>query len=54
MENVIRTCVESGKADAAEEFLEVLSSPYTKTDKTWLFQDAPEDADEGYQTFCGT
>jgi uncharacterized protein YdiU (UPF0061 family) len=54
MENVIRTCVESGKADAAEEFFEVLSSPYTKTDKTWLFQDVPEDADEGYQTFCGT
>ncbi len=54
MENVIRTCVESGAADAAEEFVEVLSSPYAKTDKTWLFQDAPEDADEGYQTFCGT
>ena len=54
MENVIRTCIESGEADAAEEFIEVLSSPYAKTDKTWLFQDAPEDADEGYQTFCGT
>ena len=54
MEKVIRTCIESGEANAAEEFIEVLSSPYTKTDKTWLFQDAPEDADEGYQTFCGT
>jgi uncharacterized protein YdiU (UPF0061 family) len=54
MENVISTCIESGEADTAEEFVEVLSSPYTKTDKTWLFQDAPKDADEGYQTFCGT
>jgi uncharacterized protein YdiU (UPF0061 family) len=54
MENVIRTCIESREADAAEEFMQVLSSPYAKTDKTWLFQDAPEDADEGYQTFCGT
>jgi len=54
MENVIRTCIERGEADAAEEFVKALSSPYTKTDKTWIFQDAPEDADEGYQTFCGT
>jgi len=54
MENVILTCIERGEADAAEEFVEVLSSPYTKTDNTWIFQDAPEDADEGYQTFCGT
>ena len=54
MENIIRACIESREADAAEEFVEVLSSPYANTDKTWLFQDAPENADEGYQTFCGT
>jgi hypothetical protein len=38
MENVTRTCVESGKADAAEEFIEVLSSPTPKRTKPGCFR----------------
>ena len=54
MENVIQTCIETGQADAAEEFLTALKSPYSANHKTLQFQDAPADADVGYKTFCGT
>lgn len=54
MENIIQTCIETGDASPAEDFLEVLSSPYSVKDKTSQFQDAPANADFGYQTFCGT
>jgi uncharacterized protein YdiU (UPF0061 family) len=54
MEKVIRECLEHNDPGAAEEFLEVLASPYTQTGKTSYYQHVPEDADVGYQTFCGT
>ena len=54
MEAVIQACLESGEATAAEAFLEVLSSPYAATGKTLQYQIVPDDADVGYQTFCGT
>jgi uncharacterized protein YdiU (UPF0061 family) len=54
MEQVIQACLESGEATAAEAFLEVLSSPYDVTDKTLQYQVVPENANVGYQTFCGT
>ncbi|WP_316368737.1 protein adenylyltransferase SelO [Candidatus Thiodiazotropha sp. CDECU1] len=54
MEQVIQECLESGDASVAEVFLDVLRSPYQSTNKTLQFQVVPEDADVGYQTFCGT
>ena len=52
MENVIQTCIESGEPAAAEEFLTALRSPYAMTHKTLQFQDACDDMQLGYQTFC--
>ncbi|MEJ2612842.1 MAG: YdiU family protein [Candidatus Thiodiazotropha sp.] len=54
MENTITTCLESSDAHAAEEFLEILRTPYNVTNKTPPFQAAAKDSDIGYQTFCGT
>jgi uncharacterized protein YdiU (UPF0061 family) len=54
MEQVIAGCLESGETAAAEEFLDVLSSPYSVSQKTLQYQLIPADADIGYQTFCGT
>ncbi|MCU7830277.1 MAG: YdiU family protein [Candidatus Thiodiazotropha sp. (ex Myrtea sp. 'scaly one' KF741663)] len=54
MEKVIQTCLESSDAAAADAFLEVLISPYASTNKTLQYQIVPDDADVGYQTFCGT
>jgi uncharacterized protein YdiU (UPF0061 family) len=54
MEQVLRESLESGETDAAEAFLEVLRSPYQATANTLKYQVVPEDADVGYQTFCGT
>ncbi|MES9971674.1 MAG: protein adenylyltransferase SelO [Candidatus Thiodiazotropha sp.] len=54
MEEVLRACLESGDASAAEAFLDVLKTPYQATDKTLQYQVVPDDADVGYQTFCGT
>ncbi|WP_246439100.1 protein adenylyltransferase SelO [Teredinibacter franksiae] len=54
MEAVITHCIETGKADAAEKFLQVLQSPYQDIDTTTRYQDAPEDGGRSYQTFCGT
>ena len=54
MERVIQACVETGEPDAAMEFLEILSSPYTQAAGTKEFQVVPDFADVGYQTFCGT
>ncbi|MEW8211137.1 MAG: hypothetical protein AB2735_11800, partial [Candidatus Thiodiazotropha taylori] len=54
MEEVIGISTQQGDASAAEQFLEVLRSPYTLTDKTEPYQKTTADADQGYQTFCGT
>ncbi|MBV2089750.1 MAG: YdiU family protein [Candidatus Thiodiazotropha sp. (ex Ctena orbiculata)] len=54
MEQVIRISTQQGDASTAEQFLEVLRSPYTLTDKTEPYQQTTPDADQGYQTFCGT
>jgi len=54
MEGVIQACIETGEASYTEDFIAALSSPYRVTEKTAQFQDAPADADSGYQTFCGT
>ena len=54
MEKVIEACLETNEPDAAEAFLKVLASPYKVTAATTPYQKAPEDADIGYQTFCGT
>jgi uncharacterized protein YdiU (UPF0061 family) len=54
IEAVIKECEEMGTATAAEKFLKVLRSPYQETPQTFQYQDAPDDADKHYQTFCGT
>jgi uncharacterized protein YdiU (UPF0061 family) len=54
MERVIRESLESSDSSAAEAFLDVLRSPYNATGNTLQYQIVPEDADVGYQTFCGT
>ncbi len=54
MEAVIKSCIETGSANAAEAFLAVLKSPYREIESTAQYQDAPADNDRDYQTFCGT
>jgi uncharacterized protein YdiU (UPF0061 family) len=54
MERVIQDSTQLGDARAAEQFLEVLRSPYTQTDKTEPYQRTWADADQQYRTFCGT
>jgi uncharacterized protein YdiU (UPF0061 family) len=54
IEEVLRTCMESGKALEAEAFLRVLRCPYQKLAQTSKYQDPPDDGDKGYRTFCGT
>ena len=36
------------------KFLAVVQQPYTQLDNTHNYQDAPNDGDENYHTFCGT
>ena len=54
IEAVIQACEQTGKATLAENFLQVLRSPYEELAETPLYQDPPGDGDENYQTFCGT
>ncbi|MGV6826321.1 MAG: protein adenylyltransferase SelO [bacterium] len=54
VERVLQQCIDSGEPTAAEHLLEALRSPYSMTKRTWDYQDAPEDNDRGYRTFCGT
>lgn len=54
IERVLEACETSGNAQAAEDMLEVLRSPYDEIDQTKEYQDLPVDGDRGYRTFCGT
>lgn len=54
VEAVLKACEEAGNAQAAEEFLSVLRSPYETIANTKNFQDLPSDGDKFYRTFCGT
>jgi uncharacterized protein YdiU (UPF0061 family) len=54
VEAVIHASEQTGKATLAENFLQVLRSPYEELADTSLYQDPPDDGDEYYQTFCGT
>ncbi len=54
VEAVIQAYEQTGKATLAENFLQVLRSPYEELAETPLYQDPPGDGDENYQTFCGT
>ncbi|MFT7687239.1 MAG: hypothetical protein ACI9FB_002591 [Candidatus Azotimanducaceae bacterium] len=54
VERVLAECEASNNSDAAEDFLQVLRSPYDEVDSTKDYQDLPLDDDEGYNTFCGT
>jgi uncharacterized protein YdiU (UPF0061 family) len=54
VEAVIQACEQTGKATLAENFLQVLRSPYEELAETSLYQDPPGDGDKDYQTFCGT
>ncbi len=54
MEAVLAECLRSDSADAAEDFLKALRSPYAENQYTLKYQDAPADGDINYKTFCGT
>ena len=54
IEAVIQACEKTGDASTANDFLNVLRQPYTKTTQTALYQSPADDADIHYQTFCGT
>jgi len=54
VEAVLKACEESGSAQAAEEFLAALRSPYETLESTKNYQDTPSDGDKFYRTFCGT
>ena len=54
VELVLGECIETGDMSAAEKILEVLRSPYEEITNTSRYQDAPQDGDRYYQTFCGT
>jgi len=54
VEEVIKDCVQTGKAASAEKLLQVLRSPYEVLPQTNEYQDLPKDGDKNYKTFCGT
>jgi serine/tyrosine/threonine adenylyltransferase len=54
VEAVIKESEETGTAESAKKFLEVLRSPYEERVQTPEYQDPPTDGDEKYKTFCGT
>ncbi|MGD1972499.1 MAG: YdiU family protein [Desulfobacterales bacterium] len=54
VEKVIQACEQTGNALLAEEFLQVLRSPYEEIAQTSDYQDPPSDGDKDYKTFCGT
>ncbi|MBL4827727.1 MAG: YdiU family protein [Spongiibacteraceae bacterium] len=54
VEAVLTACEENENSQAADDFLEVLRSPYTPLPNTKNYQDLPLDGDKGYRTFCGT
>jgi len=54
VETVLAECQRSGNNQAAEQFLEVLRSPYQTLSRSYLYQDLAQDKDANYQTFCGT
>jgi uncharacterized protein YdiU (UPF0061 family) len=41
-------------SDIVNDFLHVICSPYKELTNTKYYQDAPQDKDQYYQTFCGT
>jgi len=54
IEAVIQECEATGDIAMAEEILSVIRNPYTEMPNTSKYQDAPDDGDQQYQTFCGT
>jgi uncharacterized protein YdiU (UPF0061 family) len=54
VEAVLKSCIDTGDAAAAKQFLQVLASPYKSTALTAQYQDADKEAENCYQTFCGT
>lgn len=54
MEAVLSACEANANIQAADDFLEVLRSPYTELPNTINYQDLPADRDSHYRTYCGT
>jgi uncharacterized protein YdiU (UPF0061 family) len=54
VEEVIQACEQTDNALLAEEFLQVLRTPYEEIAQTSDYQDPPSDGDKDYKTFCGT
>jgi uncharacterized protein YdiU (UPF0061 family) len=54
VEALLAECEKNGSSEAAEDFLQVLTSPYQTLVNTHKYQGIAEDGDRHYQTFCGT
>lgn len=54
VEAAVQECEQNGEVALAENFLQVLRSPYKELAGTSQYQDPPRDGDANYQTFCGT
>ncbi len=54
VEAVLKDICRDQNIDSTQKFLEVLRSPYVDSPASRPFQEAPEDGDCNYQTFCGT
>jgi uncharacterized protein YdiU (UPF0061 family) len=54
VEEVLDKAANEGDYDSFNAFMEVLKTPYEKSDDIKSYQLPPEDGDLGYQTYCGT
>lgn len=54
VEAILAHCEATLDMSLANEFLQVLRSPYKAIENTQKYQDASADNDQGYRTFCGT
>tara|TARA_R110002110_G_scaffold415856_2_gene658413 strand:- start:14248 stop:15699 length:1452 start_codon:yes stop_codon:yes gene_type:complete len=54
VESIIQDCLTTRTVTTANEFLNVLRSPYQTIHQTEKYQDPGQSIDKDYQTFCGT
>lgn len=54
VEAILASTQATGDLTTLQDFLTVLQQPYEHVNNTAAYQDAPNDGDENYHTFCGT
>jgi uncharacterized protein YdiU (UPF0061 family) len=54
IEMILAEYEQTGSSSSINEFLEVISKPYTYCTKHQRWYEPPNDGDKNYQTFCGT